>query len=89
MKTLIQENHNYTKTFVAVKMTRRAKKVEFHLAIKIPGLAFFSTDLDHFFGSIFVDEFGVMLRREGVHKPVFASDLVRIQFLGLQTDLIE
>ena len=29
MKTLIEENHNYTKTFVAVKVSRRAKKLNF------------------------------------------------------------
>ena len=35
------------------------------------------------------NEFEVMLRGEGPHKPEFAYDLVRIHFLMIYTDLIE
>ena len=70
-------------------MSRRTQKYEIYLANEGSGLAFFSTDLGHIFGSIVGNEFGVLLRGKGPHKPEFAYDLVRIHFLLIYTDLIE
>ena len=46
-------------------------------------------DLGHIFGSNVGNEFGVMLRGKGPHKPEFAYDIVRIHSLMIYTDLIE
>ena len=70
-------------------MSRKTQKVEIYLANEASGLAFFSTDLGHIFGSNVGNEFGVMLRGEGPHKPEFAYDIVRIHSLMIYTDLIE
>ena len=70
-------------------MFRRTLKVESYLANEGSGLAFFNTDLGHIFGSNVGNEFGVMLREKGPHKPKFAYDTVRIQSLMIYTDLIE
>ena len=70
-------------------MSRRRQKVETFLANEASGLAFFSTDLGHIFGSKVGNEFGVMLRGKGPHKPEFAYDIVRIHSLMIYTDLIE
>ena len=59
-------------------MSRRTQNVEIYLANERSGLAFFNTDLGHFFGSNAGIEFGIMLRGKGPHKPNFASDIVRI-----------
>ena len=89
MNTLIQERHNHSENCVTVKMSRRTQKVEIYLANEGSGLAFFSTDLGHIFGSNVGNEFGVMLRGKGPHKPEFAYDIVRIHSLIIYTDLIE
>ena len=68
MNTIIQERHNHGKICVTVKVSRRMQKVEIYLANEGSGLAFFSTDLGHFFGSNVGNEFGVMLRGKGPHK---------------------
>ena len=78
MNTLIQERHNHSENCVTVKVSRRTQKVEIYLANEGSGLAFFSTDLGHIFGSNVGNEFGVMLRGKGLHKPEFAYDIVRI-----------
>ena len=72
-----------------VKVSRRTQKVEVHLANERSGLAFFSTDLGHIFGSNVGREFGVMLRGKRPHKPESAYDIVRIHSLMRYTDLIE
>ena len=64
-------------------------KVDIYLANQGSGLAFFSTDLGHIFGSNVHNEFGVMLRGKGPHKPKIAYDIVRINSLMIYTDLIE
>ena len=69
-------------------MSRKTQKVEIYLANEGSGLAFFSTDLGHIFGSNVGNEFGVMLRGKGPLKPDFAYDIVGIHSL-LYTDLIE
>ena len=78
MNTLIQERHNHSEICITVKVSRRTQKIEILLANEGSGLAFFSTDLRHLFGSNIGNEFGVMLKREGPHKPEFAYDIVRI-----------
>ena len=70
-------------------MSRRTQKIEIYLANEGSGLALFSTDLGHIFGSNFGSEFGVTLRGKGPHKPEFAYDIVRIHSLMIYTDLIE
>ena len=89
MNILIQERHNHSENCITVKVSRRTQKVEIYLANEGSGLAFFSTDLGHFFGSNVGCEFGVMLRGKGPNKPEFAYDIVRIHTLMIYTDLIE
>ena len=78
MNTLIQERHNHSENCIKFKVSRRTQKVEIYLANEGSGLAFFSTDLGHIFGSNVGNEFGVMLREKGPHKPKFVYDIVRI-----------
>ena len=89
MNILIQERRNHSENCIKVKVSRRTQKVEIYLANEGSGLAFFSTDLGHIFGSNVGNEFGVMLRRKGPHKPEFAYDIVLIHSLMTYTDLIE
>ena len=70
-------------------MSRRTQKVEIYLATEGSGLAIFSTDLGHFFGSNVGNEFGVMLRGKVPHKPEFDYDIVRRNSLMIYTDLVE
>ena len=86
---LIQEKHNHSENCIKMKVSRRMQKVEIYLANEGFGLAFFSTDLGHIFGSNVGNDFGVMLRGKGPYKPDFAYDLVRIHSLMIYTDLIE
>ena len=89
MNILIQERHNHSENCIKVKVSRRTQKVAIYLANEVSGLALFSTDLGHMFGSNAGNEFGVMLRRKGPHKPYFAHDIVRIHSLMIYTDAIE
>ena len=89
MNTLFRERHNQSESCITVKVSRKTQKVEIYLAKEGSGLAFFSTDLGHFFGSTVGNEFGVMLRGKGPHKPEFAYDIVRIHSLMTYIDLIE
>ena len=89
MNTLIQERHNQGENCISVKVFRITQKIEVYLANEISGLAFFSTDLGDIFGSNVDNEFGLMLRGKGPHKPEFAYDIVRIHSLMIYTDLIE
>ena len=89
MNILIQERHNHSKNCINVKVSRKTQKVEIYLANEASGLAFFSTDLGHIFGSNVGNEIGVMLRGKGPPKPDFAYDIVRIHSLMIYTDLIE
>ena len=89
MNILIQERHNHSENFIKVKVSRRTQIVEIYLANKGSGLACFSTDLGRIFDSNVGNEFGVMLRGKGPHKPQIAYDIVRIHSLMMYTDLIE
>ena len=89
MNILVQERLNDNENCIKVKMSRRTQKYEIYLANEGSGLAFFSKDLGHIFGINVGNEFGVMLRGKGPHKPEFAYDIVRIQSLMIYTDLIE
>ena len=86
---VIQERHNHSENCITVKVSRRTQKVEIYLENEGSGLAFFSTDLGHISGSDVGNEFGVILRGKGPHKPEFAYDIVRIYSLMIYTDLIE
>ena len=89
MNTLIQARHNHSENCITVKMSQRTQKVEINLADERSGVAFFSTDLGHIFGSIVGNDFAVMLRGEGPYKPELAYDFVRIHSPMIYTDLIE
>ena len=89
INTLFQGKHNHSENCITVKFSRRTQKVEIYLASEGSGLAFFSTDLGHIFGSIFDNEFGAMLRTKGPQKPEIASEIVCIHSLMIYTDLIE
>ena len=89
MNTLSQEKHNHSENLITVKVPRRTQKVEIYLANERSGLALFSTVLGHIFGCIVGNEFGVILKGIGPHKPEFAYDIVRIHSLMVYTNLIE
>ena len=89
MNILIQERHNHCQNCIKVKVSRRTQKIEISFANEGSGLAFFSTDLGHIFGSNVAKDFGVMLRGKGPHKPEIAYDIVRIHSPMINTDLIE
>ena len=89
MNLLVQERHNHSENCIKVKVSRRTQKVEIYFAIEGSGLAFFSTDLGHIFGSDVGNEFGVISRKNGPHKPEFAFDIVRTHSLMVYTDVIE
>ena len=89
MNILIQERHNHSENCITVKVSRGTQKVEINLANEGSSLAFFSKDLGHIFGRNVGNEFGVMLRGKGPHKPEFAYNIVRIHSLMIYTDLIE
>ena len=88
MNILIQERNNHSENCITIEVSRRTRKVEIYLANKRSVPAFFSTDLGHIFGSNVGNEFGVMLRGKGPHKPESAFDIVRIHSLMIYTDLI-
>ena len=83
-----EERHNHIENCITIKVCRRTQKVEIYLANEGSGLAFFSTDLGHIFRRNVGNEFGVMLREKGPHKPEFAYDIVRIHSLMIHTDMI-
>ena len=89
MNILIQERRNHRENCIKVKVSRRREKVEIYLANERSGPSFLSTDLGHIFGSNVGNEFGVMLRGKGPHKPELVHDIVRIHSLMMYTDLIE
>ena len=86
---LFQERHNKSENCIKIKVTRLTQKVEIHLANEGSGLAFFSKELGHIFGSNVGNDFGAILRRKRPHKPDFAYDIVRIHSLMIYTEPIE
>ena len=89
MNILIQERHNHSKNCITLKVSRKAQEVEIYFANERSGLALFSTDLGHNFGSKIGKEFEVMLRGKGPHKLEFADHIVHLHSLMIYTDLIE
>ena len=87
--TLIQERHSHSESCIIVKMSRRTQKADIYLANEGSGFAFFSTDLEYFFGNNVGNEFGVLMKEKGPYKPEFAYDIVGIHSLMIYTDLIE
>ena len=69
------KTNSTTQIFIAVKMSRRARKSEIYLAIEGLGLALFNTEWGHFFGSNVDNKIGEVLRRKWTHKTVLAFDL--------------
>ena len=88
MNTFIEERHKHSESCIRVKVSRRTQKTETDLANEGFGPAFFSEDLEHVFGSNFGNEFGVIIKGKGPHKPEFAHDIVHIHSLMIYTDLI-
>ena len=80
MNTLIQERHNHSEICITVEASRKTQKGEIYLANEGSGLAFFSTDLGNVSDSNVADDFGVMLRGEGSHKPKLADNIVPIHY---------
>ena len=72
-----------------LKCLEERKKGKLYLANERSGVAFFSTDLGHLFGSNVGKEIGVMSRRKGPHKPEYSDSIVRIHSFMIYTDLIE
>ena len=66
--TVFQERHNHSKNWITDRVSRRTQKDEVYIANEGSGLAFFSTNLGHIFGSNVGNKFGVMLRGKGPHK---------------------
>ena len=89
MNILIQERHSHSENCIKVEVSQKMQKLDIYLANEASGLEFCSTHLGHIFGSNVGNEFGVMLRGKGPHKPEFVYDLVRIHSLMIDTDLIE
>ena len=89
MNILIQERHNRSENCIKVKVSRRTQKVEISLESETSGLAFFSMDLGHIFGSNIGKGSGVMLRGKGPHKPEFAFAIVPIHTRMIYRDPIE
>ena len=77
------------KTVSKSKCLEKRKTLRLTLQTKRSGLAFFSTDLGHIFGSNVGIELGLMLRGKGPHKQDFAHDIVRIHSLMMYTDPID
>ena len=72
MNTLIQERNNHHETCITVNVSRKTQKVVILLANDTSGLAIYSTDSGHTFGSILGNEFGVLMIGKGPHEPEFA-----------------
>ena len=89
MNMLIQERNNHNETCITAKVSRRTQKVVIMLANDSSGLAFCSTNLGHIFGNNVGNQFGVLMKRKGPHKPQFAYDIVRIHSLMIYSDLVE
>ena len=89
MNTLIQEKNNHNETCITVKVSRRSQKVVIVLANDSSVLAFCSTDLGHIFGNNVGNQFGVLMKTKGPHKPQFAYDIVRIHSRMIYSDLVE
>ena len=89
MNTLIDEKHNHSENCITVETSQKTRKVDIYPKNEGSGLAFFSLDLRHSFGSKIGNEREVMLRGRGPHKPKYAFDFVRIHSLVINMDLIE
>ena len=83
------KKHNHSESCITVKVSRKNEKYEIYLANEGSGLTCFIRDRIHFLGTEFANEFGVMLRGRGLHKPEIAHDIVCIHSLMIYTDPIE
>ena len=88
--TLSFEKHfHHSESYMTIKVSRRTQNVDICLANEKSGLAYFSWDQGHNFGSNVGNEFGVILWGKGSHKPDFAYEIVRIHSLMIYTDQVE
>ena len=85
--TLIQGRHNHNEKCLTHEGLEERKKMRFNYQ-ENDGVMHFFTELGQIFGSNVGNEFGVILIGSGLHKPVFAYDIVRIHSLIIYTDLI-
>ena len=76
VNSLLQKRHNHGESSITVKMSLKTQQILIYHTNERSGLAFLSTDLGNVFGSIVVNEFGVMMRKKRLHKPKFADNLV-------------
>ena len=58
LNIFIKERHNHNENCIKVKVCRRTQKVEIYLTNEGSGLALFSMDLGHVFGTNVGNEFG-------------------------------
>ena len=89
MNRLIQERNNHKESCITVKVSRRSQKVVIIFANVTSGLAFCSTDLEHYNNNNVGNEFVVLMMRKGPHEPQFAYDIVRIHSLMIYSNLVE
>ena len=75
LNTLIQERHNHSENCITVKLSRKTQTVDIYLANERSGLAFFSTDLGHIFGSNVGNEFGVKLKEKDLRNQNLRTTL--------------
>ena len=78
MNTLFQGTHNQSESCIKVEISWTLQKFEIHLEEERSGLAFFSTVLQHVFGSHAGMAFWDMLKGKRHHKPDFPYEIVRI-----------
>ena len=77
MNTPTQERHNHNEDSITTKVSWSLQSVEIYLTNERSVFVIFCMDLRHIFGSNVGNEFGLMLRCKGPHKPEIAHDIVR------------
>ena len=89
MNAIIQERNNHRDTCIKIKVSRVTQKIKVHMANEESSLGIFSTDSGHLFGGDVRNDLGILLCEKGPLEPTFASEIVRIHSLMVQTDNVE
>ena len=89
MNSLIQNRNNHNKTCIGVKVDCRTQKNAFLHVNDESSLIISSNDLGHIFGGDARNNRGIMMLRKGLHKALFAYDIVRIHSLMIYTAIVE
>ena len=89
MNSLIQNRNNHNKTCIGVRVDRRAQKIAFSPVNGESSLMISSNDLGHIFGGDVRNDPGIKMLGKGLHKALFAYDIVRIHSLSIYTDIVE